>query len=80
MFQDKDSKGDPIFIDIGEAYPSKDSVTLLVWGDQYDDFSEMINDVDDGGAWLQVTGYLSVYNGYLQFNAGKGRIKYSWWH
>lgn len=69
----------PIFIDIGEAYPSQDSVTLLVWGDQYYEFAEMINAVDDGNAWLSVTGFLGVYNGYLQFDAGEGYVEYTWW-
>jgi len=35
--------------------------------------------VDDGGAWLSVTGYLGVYNGLLQFDAGEGYIEYTWW-
>ncbi|MBQ9020964.1 MAG: hypothetical protein IJ113_02965 [Eggerthellaceae bacterium] len=79
VYQAKESSGMPIFIDIGEAYPNQNAVTLLVWGDQYYDFEEMINAVDDGGAWLQVSGYLSVYEGQLQFDAGEGYIEYTWW-
>ena len=55
----------PIFISIGEAYPSMNCVTLVVWADAYYGFEQMINAVDDGGAWLSVTGYLSEYNGGL---------------
>ena len=78
-YQATGSAGMPIFIDIGSAYPNPDSVTLLVWGDQYDEFAEMINAVDHGNAWLSVTGYLGMYDGYLQFDAGEGYIEYTWW-
>lgn len=78
VYQAKESSGMPIFIDIGTKYPSSNSVTLVVWADQYDDFSQMINAVDDGGAWLSVTGYLGVYNGMLQFNADDP-LEYTWW-
>lgn len=79
VYQAQDSNGMPIFIDIGAPYPSNDSVSLVVWAYQYDDFAQMINEVDDGGAWISVTGYLSVYNGQLQFNAGDGYVEYTWW-
>ena len=79
VYQAKDSNGMPIFIDIGTAYPNNDSVALVVWGYQYDEFAQMINAVDDGGAWISITGYLSVYNGSLQFNAGETYVEYTWW-
>ncbi len=79
VYQATESNGMPIFIDIGAAYPNDNGVSLVVWGDQYDEFAQMINAVDDGGAWLSVTGYLSVYNGHLQFNAGDGYVEYTWW-
>ena len=79
VYQATGSAGMPIFIDIGSAYPNPDSVTLLVWGDQYYEFAEMINAVDHGNAWLSVTGYLGTYDGYLQFDAGEGYIEYTWW-
>lgn len=79
VYQATGSSGMPIFIDIGTAYPDIDSVTLVVWADQCDSFSQMINDVDNGRAWLSVTGYLSVYDGLLQFDAGEGSISCTWW-
>lgn len=79
VYQAKDSAGMPIFISIGAQYPSPDCVTLVVWADAYDDFAEMINAVDDGGAWLSVTGYLSEYNGGLQFDISDGYVEYTWW-
>ena len=79
VYQATESNGMPIFIDIGAAYPSDESVSLVIWGDQYYDFEQMINDVDNGGAWISVTGYLSVYEGRLQFDAGDGYIEYTWW-
>ena len=79
VYQATESNGMPIFIDIGAAYPSDESVSLVIWGDQYYDFERMINEVDDGGAWISVTGYLSVYDGRLQFDAGDGYVEYTWW-
>lgn len=79
VYQAKDAAGAPIFISIGSYYPSSDCVTLVIWADAYYDFAQMINAVDDGGAWLSVTGYLSEYNGGLQFNISDGYIEYTWW-
>lgn len=79
VYQAKESAGMPIFISIGEAYPSTNCVTLVVWADAYYGFEQMINAVDDGGAWLSVTGYLSEYNGGLQFDISDGYVEYTWW-
>lgn len=79
VYQAKDEPGAPIFISIGDYYPSSDCVTLVVWADAYYDFERMINAVDDGGAWLSVTGYLSEYNGNLQFDISDGYVEYTWW-
>lgn len=79
VYQAKQSKGMPIFVDIGEAYPSEGCVTLLIWADSLADFEEMLNDVDDGDAWISVTGYLSSYKGRLQFNIDDGPVQYTWW-
>lgn len=79
VYQAQDEAGAPIFINLGASYPNTDGVTLLIWGDQYYDFADMINAVDDGGAWLSVSGYLSVYNDHLQFDAGEGYVEYTWW-
>lgn len=78
VYQAKDANGMPIFIDIGATYPSDNRVTLVVWGEHYDDFAEMINAVDGGGAWLSVTSYLDVYDGSLQMNSNNG-CEYTWW-
>lgn len=79
VYQAKDEPGAPIFISIGDYYPSSDCVTLVVWADAYYDFERMINAVDDGDAWLSVTGYLSEYNGNLQFDISDGYVEYTWW-
>ncbi len=78
VYQATDANGMPIFIDIGAAYPSDNRVTLVVWAEHYDDFAEMINAVDHGGAWLSVTSYLDVYEGSLQMNSDNG-CDYTWW-
>ncbi|MEC4175033.1 hypothetical protein VJ918_05220 [Adlercreutzia sp. R21] len=78
VYQARDANGMPIFVDIGAAYPSDDRVTLVIWAEHYDDFAEMLNAVDHGGAWLSVTSYLDVYEGSLQMNSDNG-CDYTWW-
>ena len=78
VYQAKDANGMPIFVDIGSAYPSDNRVTLVIWAEHYDDFAEMLNAVDHGGAWLSVSSYLDVYEGSLQMNSDNG-CEYTWW-
>ena len=75
-----DSAGKPVFVNIGSAYPATDSVQLVIWTEgDWSAFSPMLTDVDQiPNCWLSVTGYLQVYNGYLQFNSADG-CEFTWW-
>ena len=76
-YQAADSKGRPIFIHIGNAYP--DCVSVVIWEADWKNYSRMISDVDScDNSWIAVTGYLTSYNGDLQFNIDDG-IKYKYW-
>lgn len=79
VYQAKDSSGMPIFVNIGATYPSSSCVTLLIWADDVDSFVDMLNDVDDGNAWISVTGYLNNYEGMPQFNSSMSYIEFTWW-
>ena len=79
VFQATDEPGAPVFVDIGEAYPSNGNVTLLIWAQDIAPFLDMLNDVDDGGAWISVTGYLNNYEGMPQFNSAMSAIECTWW-
>ena len=79
VYQAKDEAGAPVFVDIGEAYPSSNNVTLVIWAQDIDPFLDMLNEVDDGGAWLSVTGYLNNYEGMPQFNTAMSGIQFTWW-
>lgn len=80
VYQATQSDGMPIFVDIGKEYPSTDCFTFLIWAEDLDDDLErMLNSVDHGGAWLQVTGYVSLYNGRLQIQSSDGPFEYHWW-
>lgn len=79
VYQATQSQGMPIFVDIGEPYPSPNRVTLVVWADSLSDFEEMLNAVSQGNAWLSVTGYLSSYDGVAQFDISDGYVEYTWW-
>ena len=78
VHQATDANGMPIFVDIGAAYPSENRVTLVIWTEHYDDYAEMLYEVDHGGAWLSVSSYLDVYEGSLQMNSDNG-CEYTWW-
>lgn len=79
VYQAVDEAGAPVFVDIGEAYPSSGNVTLVIWAQDIDPFLDMLNAVDDGGAWLSVTGYLNNYEGMPQFNSAMSDIHFRWW-
>lgn len=79
VYQAMDATGMPVFVDIGEAYPSAGNVTLVIWAQDVDPFLEMLNAVDDGDAWLSVTGYLNNYEGMPQFNTAMSGIEFTWW-
>ncbi len=66
------SNGRPIFIYIGKAYPDPDCVEIVVWEDRASDFESLLNDVTYPNAWIEFTGYISDYNGYIQFNVDDG--------
>lgn len=74
------SAGKPLFVNIGEDYPSKSCVSLVIWTDgDWSAFSQMVTEVDlESDSWLSVSGYLQSYNGHLQFNADDG-VEYTWW-
>lgn len=76
-----DSAGKPVFVNIGAAYPSQESVQLVVWTEgDWSSFSQMLTEVDMmPNCWLSVTGYLSSYNGYMQFDTSDGYVEYTWW-
>lgn len=79
VYQATDEAGMPVFVDIGEEYPSSGNVTLVIWAQDIDPFLDMLNDVDDGGAWISVTGYLNNYEGMPQFNTSMSGIEFTWW-
>ena len=76
-----DSAGKPVFVNIGASYPSQESVQLVVWTEgDWSSFSRMLTDVDSmPNCWLSVTGYLSSYNGYMQFDTSDGYVEFTWW-
>ena len=75
-----DSPGKPVFVSIGSAYPSQDCVELVVWTEgDWSAFSRMLTDVDsEPNSWLSVTGWLQLYDGYMQINSADG-CEFSWW-
>lgn len=77
----EDSAGKPVFVNIGAAYPNQECVQLVVWTEgDWSSFSRMLTDVDmTPNCWLSVTGYLSSYNGYMQFDTSDGYVEYTWW-
>lgn len=78
VYRAMNSKGQPTFIDIGPTSSHPEQVTLVVWNDAYYEFAEMINEVDDGNAWLSVTSKLVNYKGALQMNSNNS-CNYQWW-
>lgn len=74
------SRGKPVFVCIGAAYPSQECVELVIWTEgDWSAFSELLTALYQyPDCWLSVTGYLQSYEGYMQFNSADG-VQFSWW-
>lgn len=80
VYQATQSRGMPIFVNIGAKYPSSECFTLLIWAEDLNgDIEEMLDAVDQGNAWIEVTGYVSLYEGRAQIQTGDGPIEFTWW-
>lgn len=80
VYQATGSRGMPIFVNIGAKYPSPECFTLLIWAEDLDaDLEQMLSAVDGGNAWIEVTGYISLYEDQLQIASDDGPFEYRYW-
>lgn len=80
VHQALNEEGQPIFVDIGKAYPSPGRFTVVIWAEDLDSgLLEMVNAVDDGNAWLSITGYISSYDDVPQMTSGDGPLDFTWY-
>ena len=80
VYQALDEAGQPIFIDVGNEYPAPKRFTVVIWAQDLDyGFREMVEDVDDGNAWLSITGRISSYDGVPQMSSGDGPMEFEWY-
>lgn len=78
VYQARDEYGSPIFVNIGADYPDPGCVTLVIWADDEAAYDETLHAIDHGNAWISVTSYLTVYNGYLQFSSDN-YVEWTYW-
>lgn len=62
------SNGEPTFIDLGASYPDTSRVTIVVWGEDRDNFSGSPEDMY-GGKTVCVTGEVYEYRGVCNIEA-----------
>lgn len=79
VYQAKNSPGMPVFVNIGNAYPNGNRAQVVIWGERVPEFEEMLNAIDDGGAWVSVTGYIGSYDGVPQIDVNDGYTEWTWW-
>lgn len=60
-----DSNGSPSFIDLGEAYPSTDRFTIVIWEEHYDDVATVLNEISVNDI-IYVEGCIEMYDGIPQ--------------
>lgn len=60
-----DSNGSPSFIDLGEAYPSTDRFTIVIWEEHYDDVATLLNEISVNEI-IYVEGCIEMYDGIPQ--------------
>ena len=79
VYQAVNSPGMPVFVNIGNAYPNGNRAQVIIWGERVPEFEEMLNAIDDGGAWVSVTGYIGSYEGVPQIDVNDGYTEWTWW-
>ena len=79
VYQAKNSPGMPVFVNIGNAYPNGNRAQVVIWGERVPEFEEMLDAIDDGGAWVSVTGYIGSYDGVPQIDVNDGYTEWTWW-
>lgn len=60
-----DSSGSPSFIDLGEAYPSTERFTVVVWEEHYDDVAAVLSNISRNDI-IYVEGCIEMYDGIPQ--------------
>ena len=60
-----DSTGSPTFIDLGEAYPSTNRASIVIWEEHLDDVSIVLDELSIGDS-IFVEGYIDSYDGVIQ--------------
>jgi hypothetical protein len=69
----------PVFVNIGNAYPSSNRAQIIIWGDRVAEFESMLQQIDHGNAWVSVTGYIGSYEGVPQIDVNDGETQWRWW-
>ena len=79
VYQAVNSPGMPVFVNIGNAYPNGNRAQVVIWCERVPEFEEMLNAIDDGGAWVSITGYIGSYEGVPQIDVNDGYTEWTWW-
>lgn len=79
VYQAKNSPGMPVFINIGADYPSSSRAQVVLWAEDVSSCEEMLHAIDHGGAWISMTGQISLYNGVPEINFSDGPVHWTYW-
>ncbi len=79
VYQAVNSPGMPVFVNIGNAYPNGNRTQVIIWGERIAEFEKMLDAIDDGGAWVSVTGYIGSYEGVPQIDVNDSYTEWTWW-
>lgn len=79
VYQATNSPGMPVFVNIGNAYPNGDRAQVVIWGERVPEFERMLDAIDDGGAWVSVSGYIGSYEGVPQIDVNDSATEWTWW-
>jgi hypothetical protein len=79
VFQATDSPGMPVFVNIGNDYPSANRAQIIIWEERVSEFEDMLYQIDHGNAWVAVTGYIGEYGGVAQIDVNDGYTEWRWW-
>lgn len=77
VYQAVNSPGMPVFVNIGNAYPNGNRAQVVIWGERVAEFEQMLNAIDDGDAWVRVSGYIGSYEGIPQIDVNDSTTEWT---
>lgn len=76
---DVDVLDDRVMVNIGADYPDPDRVQIVIWAERWEDFQDILSEIDVGDPWVSVSGEISEYDGVAEIDVNDSDTEWRWW-